>query len=130
MSIDGSNCAMSPLGRQSFASVEFEVDPRKVKLNITSECAGYHTHGLNCSGRDWRECSRMFDSFQHVELVVSVAGKLIKNPNIDGRILQRKMEEGSYLAWENPCAGLTAMRYPSKEIERGRIIASLRIRAI
>jgi hypothetical protein len=54
MSIDGSNCAMSPLGRQSFASVEFEVDPRKVKLNITSECAGYHTHGLNCSGRDWK----------------------------------------------------------------------------
>jgi hypothetical protein len=78
----------------------------------------------------WRECSRMFDSFQHVELVVSVAGKLIKNPNIDGRILQRKMEEGSYLAWENPCAELIAMKYPTPEMERGRLIASLRVKAI
>jgi len=62
---------MSPLGRQRFASVDFEVDPRKVKLNITSECAGYHTHGLNCSGRDWK--SRYHDL---VALFVKISQEL------------------------------------------------------
>lgn len=54
MSIDGSNCALSPLGWQRFASADFDADPRKFKLVIATECDGYHTHDLNCSGRDWK----------------------------------------------------------------------------
>lgn len=78
----------------------------------------------------WRESWKMVTMFQNIELAVSVLMAVVKNPHLDNRLLQQQMEGGSYLAWENPCAELIAMKYPTPQMERGRILASLRIKAI
>jgi len=78
----------------------------------------------------WREAVKMVATFQNIELAVSALMAVVKNPHLDNLLLQQQMEGGSYLAWENPCAELIAMKYPTPEMERGRLIASLRVKAI